>query len=1087
MFCLAGYQRIDYWRVDTTLKDGTVVKGKVTKIEREDTSMKRMIAIIASVSIVWGAATRAATVNVEGGLIVCIGAEALESVADDWKKPGCIFHCLETSDDEVSNVRQEILAAGCHGKVSAARFDGERLPYINNLVNLVIVESGIEVPDSEVQRVLAPYGAAIVNGKKTTKPYPEKMDEWPQYLHGADNNCVAQDTVVGPPRHVQWISGPAWTRAHIGAATVSSMVSSGGRLFTIEDTQTAENPLLPAKWKLIARSAFNGVVLWTLDYPQWEQVTVYIKNYHAQMKRRLAVIGDTVYCTPGLTAPLTALDGATGKTLMQYEGTEATQEFAFHEGRLYVVIGDRMHFYSYRGAEAAGNKKRRGKGNGKEEKETDKAGAAANSGNAFQGDGFPLSLYNPRTRNAENPTCAIVAIDAKTGKEAWRSGRITYYTGCTMALKGDKLVYQAAQGVFCLNANTGTENWAVKKDIRYGIGNMPNSLVLSDDAVYSEEGEKVHAYALADGRDYWGKTIKARKGYQASTDLLIAADALWMCGACNAPKGPARNTPTSYNLKTGDPIKTIPQMLSKPMGHDRCFRNFITERFYINSKTGGPDCLDLKAGTEYPAPFTRATCSMGALPCNGLIYCGPWACQCHLSAGLHNFNVYYTDEASLSTQGQIVKVKRSLRLEKGSAYGHSGKGTDAPWPTYRQDGRRYAGTTKSVPAAGLKPVWKTRFQTAASAPVIAQGKLFLAETDAHILRALDAASGKTLWEYIAGGRIDSPPTYHNGLLLFGSRDGWVHCVRASDGALSWRFRDLPDKLICAFGQLESAWPVHGSVLIENDTAYFCAGRSSYLDGGLFIYGLDPVTGAIRHQRQFYGPYADDGFPAFVEEGNRSETEVVLGTTADVMTSEGDTLYIRHQAFNMDLTDGTPGKHLLASAGLLESKRQHREYTLVKEGFNHRKMWTTADEDYPTGDILVSDGTDYYSVYGMPVNRGNTFNPRNGYALMAKTKSADGWSSKWKTNIPLTGKAMTLAGDVVFVAGAPLVFNLDDLAATYEGRLGGVLWAASAEDGSRLAEYTLDVLPAWDGIVAAYGKLFIVNQDGSIECWGTGPN
>jgi hypothetical protein len=294
-------------------------------------------------------------------------------------------------------------------------------------------------------------------------------------------------------------------------------------------------------------------------------------------------------------------------------------------------------------------------------------------------------------------------------------------------------------------------------------------------------------------------------------------------------------------------------------------------------------------------------------------------------------------------------------------------------------------------------------------------------------------------------------------------------------------------MICAFDQLESAWPVHGSVLIKNDTAYFCAGRSSYLDGGLFIYGLDPATGKVRHQRQFYGPYADDGFPAFVEEGDRSETEVILGTTADVMTSEGDTLYIRHQAFNMDLTDVTAGKHLLASAGLLESKRQHREYKLVQEQFNHRKMWTTGQEEYPSGDILASNGTDYYSVYGMPVNRGNSFNPRNGYALMAKTRSADSWANKWKVQIPITGKAMALAGDTVFVAGAPLVFDSKDLGATYAGRLGGILWAASAADGSQLAEYTLEVLPAWDGMATAYGRLFLVNQDGSIDCWGADSN
>jgi len=1060
--------------------------------------MKAKIALCMVLSVTWCAAAPAAPVNVEGGLIVCVGAEALESVSGDWSKPGCVIQCLETSADKVAALRKKVRAAGCYGKVSVAQFDGQHLPYINNLVSMVVVGPGSRVPNSEVQRVLAPYGVAIAGGKKTTKPYPKDMDEWPQYLHGADNNCVAQDTVVGPPRHVQWISGPAWTRAHIGAATIASMVSAGGRLFTIEDRETAENPLLPARWKLIARGAFNGVELWTMDFPDWEQVTVYIKNFHSQMKRRLVATADVVYCTPGIRAPLTALDAATGKPIRTYKGTADTQEFVLHDGRLYAVVGDRMHFHSYRGAPGSSRArkpkkggKKRGKAAGAA-KPTAPAPAAKEGGNTFGGDGFPLKLYNPQTPNAETPTCVIVAIDARTGKQFWRSEDITYYTGCSMALKKGRLVYQTTQGVFCLNAKTGAKHWTARQQIPYGKGNRPNSLVLSDDAVYSEEGSVVRAYALADGSDYWGKTIKARKGYEAETDLLIAANALWMCGSCNNAKGIVLTKPVSFDLKTGDPIKTIPQVLSKPMGHDRCFRNFITKRFFINSKTGGPDCMDLISDAEYPAPFTRATCSMGHFPCNGLIYCGPWACQCHLPAGLHNFNAYYTNEASLRTKGQVVKVQRSVRLERGPAHGHSGKAADAPWPTYRQDPRRYAGAAKPVPAAGLQRVWRTRFKTPVTAPVIAEGKVFLAEKDIHTVRALDAATGKALWEYTAGGRIDSPPTYHKGLLLFGSRDGWVHCLRASDGALSWRFRDLPDKRICAFDQIESAWPVSGSVLIVNPstgsgqaTAYFCAGRSSYLDGGLFLYGLDPVSGKVRHQRNFYGPYAKDGFPAFVKEGGRSETEVILGTTADVMTSEGGKLYVRQQAFNMDLTDATPGKHLLASAGLLESKRQHREYALVKEDFNHRKQWTTEKTAYPTGDIIVSDGRDYYSVFGHPVNRGSSFNPRGGYLLMAKTRSQDTWTSRWTVKIPITGKAMALAGETVFLAGAPLVFDLDDPGAAYAGRKGGVLWAASTEDGSKLAQYKLDVLPAWDGIAAAYGKLFIVNQDGSIDCWGAG--
>ena len=113
---------------------------------------------------------------------------------------------------------------------------------------------------------------------------------------------------------------------------------------------------------------------------------------------------------------------------------------------------------------------------------------------------------------------------------------------------------------------------------------------------------------------------------------------------------------------------------------------------------------------------------------------------------------------------------------------------------------------------------------------------------------MDDNTGQTEWTFTADGRIDSPPAYYKGMVLFGSRDGWVYCLRASDGALAWRFKDLPDKLIGAFGQLESAWPVSGSVLILNDTLYFAAGRCSYLDGGIFVYALNPRTGELLKSR-----------------------------------------------------------------------------------------------------------------------------------------------------------------------------------------------------------------------------------------------
>ena len=83
--------------------------------------------------------------------------------------------------------------------------------------------------------------------------------------------------------------------------------------------------------------------------------------------------------------------------------------------------------------------------------------------------------------------------------------------------------------------------------------------------------------------------------------------------------------------------------------------------------------------------------------------------------------------------------------------------------------------------------------------------------------------------------------------------------------------------------------------------------------------------------------------------------------------------------------------------------------------------------------------------------------------------------------------MVLAADTLFVAGTPAYFPPDHPVETYQdsyqGELGGVLWAASAANGKKLAEYKLDAAPSWDAMAAAYGRLYLAMQDGSVVCFG----
>ncbi len=79
--------------------------------------------------------------------------------------------------------------------------------------------------------------------------------------------------------------------------------------------------------------------------------------------------------------------------------------------------------------------------------------------------------------------------------------------------------------------------------------------------------------------------------------------------------------------------------------------------------------------------------------------------------------------------------------------------------------------------------------------------------------------------------------------------------------------------------------------------------------------------------------------------------------------------------------------------------------------------------------------------------------------------------------------MWTANDKAYDLRTPVAFPEDDLAKAYEGRMGGILWAASAATGEELAEYKLDAAPVWDSMAVAGGRLYIATQDGRLRCFG----
>jgi outer membrane protein assembly factor BamB len=489
--------------------------------------------------------------------------------------------------------------------------------------------------------------------------------------------------------------------------------------------------------------------------------------------------------------------------------------------------------------------------------------------------------------------------------------------------------------------------------------------------------------------------------------------------------------------------------------HHRCFRNKATQRYLLTARQG-IEFIDLKTEECQKHHWVRGTCRHGIVPCNGLVYAPPHPCRCYIDVKLSGF---YALAPAARDEGAAPMV------ERGPAYGQIGDrqsqvGDPEDWPTYRHDVRR-SGSTKAEVPVRLKCLWQARLGERVSACTVADGTVFAASVDQHRVCALRAEDGELLWSYTAGGRVDTPPTMHSGLVLFGSADGWVYCVRGSDGQLAWRLRATPqERRIVAFGQLESAWPVHGTVLVQDGVAYVTAGRSTYLDGGIKVYAIKPETGELIREL-----HTLSSKPHGLE---------------DVLVSDGSLVYMRHLRFG--LQEKRPGPRRKRGEPSPVGPRAFSTAGLLDGSCFSRVGWSTGRKG-GTADLLVFDERSTYTFRSRRKGGfGGWFKPGTGaYELAAIDKGLR--KPRWSKTMPIRVRAMVAAGATLFVAGPPDVVEPSDPWAAFEGRKGSLLRAISAADGSKLAEYELDAPPVYDGLAAAAGRLYISTTTGRVACFG----
>jgi outer membrane protein assembly factor BamB len=592
----------------------------------------------------------------------------------------------------------------------------------------------------------------------------------------------------------------------------------------------------------------------------------------------------------------------------------------------------------------------------------------------------------------------------------------------------------------------------------------------------TKEGNALHVLAAGDGSPLWMREYIPGASHKKQARAMFVGDLLWVLEAKQC---------VGLDLRTGLVRKTHPA----PSTH--CFPPVASTRYLFS---GEMDLTDLETGVVDANPITKTACSRdaGVVPANGLLYTFPKHCICW---------PMLRDYAALAParpggMPALGDLKFTPQAGPAAAPRIPAEDPASQWPCYRHDALRSGSTTGPIPHA-LKVLWTAAWsgrpegviaddwrnnyfiRGPVGPPVAAGGMVFVTRPDVHQVVALHAATGRTAWTFTANGRVDTAPTIHRGLCLFGSKSGWVYCLRADNGGLVWRLRAAPlDERIVAYGQLESPWPVPGSVLVAEDAAYFAAGRQSLADGGIFVFAIDPATGAVRWVQRLGGvPQKDFYGSSGLEFDN-----------FDLLQCEGTAV-----AMSRWLFDRTTGRmSCRATSGFARLANGHASVLFPRGSWsyaprNESEQWR--ERPYVRPLAVFRDG----ALYGCSQDRQTVF--RRDFHLEAGEKFDTEWFAGWDTYskankggdlwrtqriargaawsaTPFSSLAekrtvsgLILAGDVLCVAAA-------------QGRLA----VLNVKDGGLIREIPTPP-PAWDGLAAAEGRLFLSTEAGGLICMG----
>jgi outer membrane protein assembly factor BamB len=750
--------------------------------------------------------------------IIGTGTPQVTELATDLAATGrMVVHVIALDASSVGQFEGAAQTRGLAGVVTAERLVVQPLPYRDDLLSLLIVPDAAQakaagLTRAEALRVVAPFGCLCIRDggewQITRKPVAPGMDEWTHNVHGPDGNRMSQDKVVSFPMGYRWHAGLPFNinnreRTENRYAATRGLAVTGGRCFAFSDSviENLGGAYLQGQGKaqyVTARDAFNGMLLWRRKIG----AVYYGGLWYMNLAPFVAV--DDIVCTSSEEGNLLVLDAATGETRRTIDTTYAPGDLLIDRGVIATA--------TWKDGKQVGESK--------------------------------VNRYERRRMDSGIAEGAVEAYSLKTGAQLWKHDWLA-----TSIRSADGVLFMVTrEGPDMLEESRRfrrrgeeppkDENgklWSVAAPDFGGADVAQEHLRL--DAVGAGVVSVIHSRDLGTDRV---TLLSAKSGevvlQERGGGFPVLAD------------GKVHLRGRIYDPATGAELSKSGGI---SIGSTVCTPSYAVNNMIVKNRGGG-FAVDGKYEVYGGA---RGACSMASVPAFGAFYTAQNWCLCSPQQ-ISGF-ITFGPVREVPSKDEMIRASAPVQ---GPAFGAATTG-DAEWPMFRYGPERGSACPATAPA-GLDVVWQSPIPAPPAdtyatrnwaeylndpltAPTVADGIAVTAAVDSHQVLGVRLEDGKIAWRFTVGGRIDSAPTLYRGICLFGSHDGFVYALNAADGRLRWQMRMAPnDDRMVSYGQVESPWPVIGSVLVADGVAYASAGRTQGSDGGLVVCAFAPETGKV---------------------------------------------------------------------------------------------------------------------------------------------------------------------------------------------------------------------------------------------------